>query len=370
MRRACLHPWTRRALATLGVTLVLALLIGPHLRGASLAPRASARTASGPLAMLRQPVPAAGGARPSGCLAAPLRRQSTQAAFPTPPFPVTTAGVELLDATTGRVLYRHQPMLRFQIASTTKVMTALLASEQGSLDRVVTIAPQDLPDPALNAAVVGFQPGQQYTVRQLLYGLALASGYDAAMAIARTVGGSVPAFIVQMNRRAQELGMHDTHFLNPAGYAVGVASGHYSTAQDMAVLMCIVAQHPDLVQIFGTIQHTLPATATHPAIVLDRTWGTTLPDAWVGAAPPDARAPVRNLQLPFQVLAVKKGCMDCDPADHQLSYVVLAHQGARRIVGAFVGTTQYYYDPHVGDMLPLLLWAFGDCGTAQARGFC
>jgi D-alanyl-D-alanine carboxypeptidase len=290
--------------------------------------------------------------------------------IPTPPFRVTTAGVEILDVSTGQVLYAHNPNLRFQVASTTKVMTALLADEHHALDQVVTIAPQDIPDPSLDAAVVGLKPGEQYTVRQLLYGMALASGYDAAMAVARAVGGTEANFVAMMNRRAQELGMNDTHFLNPVGYAFGVASGHYSTAHDMALLMRAFAAHPALVQIFGTIQYTIPANRTHPARPLNRTWGTTLPDSWVGAAPPDTSLPVRDLSLPFRVLAVKKGCIDCKPADYQLSYVLLAQQGTQIVAGAFVGTTQDYYHPNAGDMLPLLLWVFGDCGTPQAHGFC
>jgi hypothetical protein len=310
--------------------------------------------------LVLEPAPVAGAGRAG----------STGTVMPAPPFPVTTAGVELLDVSTGQVLYAHNPNLRFQVASTTKVMTALLADEHHALDRIVTIVPQDIPDPSLDAAVVGLKPGEQYTVRQLIYGMALASGYDAAMAVARAVGGTVANFVVMMNRRAQELGMHNTHFLNPVGYAFGVASGHYSTAHDLALLMRAFAAHPELVQIFGTIRYMIPATSTHPARYLDRTLGTTLPDSWVGAMPPDAAEPVYNLHLPFRVLAVKKGCMDCLPADHQISYVLLAQQGTRVIAGAFVGTTQNYYHPNVGDMLPLLLWVFGDCGTPAARGFC
>jgi len=340
---------TRSAVILIALAIILgALMVGQYVLHAHARPE---------LDLYAGPAPASASAR-------------TPTPEPQPPFPVTTSGVELLDVRTGQVMYAHNPDLRFQVASTTKVMTALLADEHHALGQVVTIVPQDIPDPTLDAAVVGFKPGQQYTVRQLLYGMALASGYDAAMAVARAVGGTEANFVAMMNQRAHQLGMDNTHFLNPVGYAFGVASGHYSTAHDLALLMRAFAAHSDLVQIFGTIEYTIPATATHPALVLNRTWGTTLPDSWVGAAPPDTSAPVRDLHLPFRVLAVKKGCMDCQPADRQISYVVLAQQGARIIAGAFVGTTQNYYHPEVGDMLPLLLWAFGDCGTDQARGFC
>lgn len=382
------HTADGRLFAALAVGLILLATLVPYVPGSTSLPgthahvvAAAARWAAGRsahAAALSQATTAQSACVRTPSIAAPLTSAAPDRGAldlrrpvpPSPPFPVTTAGVELLDADTGRVLYAHNPTLRFQIASTTKVMTALLAGERGTLDQVVTIEPQDIPDPSLNASVVGFKPGEQYTLRQLLYGLALESGYDAAMAIARTIGGSGASFVTLMNQRAQQLGMCDSHFINPAGYAFGVESGHYSTAQDMALLMGVVATHTDLVHIFGTIQYTIAATDTHPAFALNRTMGTTLPDAWVGAAPPDAGAPVRDLRLPFQVLAVKKGCMDCAPADRQLSYVLLAQQGSQRIAAAFVGTTQYYYDPHRGDMLPLLLWAFGDCGSAESRGFC
>lgn len=136
----------------------------------------------------------------------------------------------LLDAKTGRALYEKDADRRALIASTTKIMTGLLVCEQPDLDRVVTV-----PDCAVGVegSSMYLKKGEQLTLRELLYGMMLHSGNDAALALAVSVAGGEAAFVYQMNLRAQTLGLADTHFANPHGLDSGE---NYSTARDLARL--------------------------------------------------------------------------------------------------------------------------------------
>jgi D-alanyl-D-alanine carboxypeptidase (penicillin-binding protein 5/6) len=148
----------------------------------------------------------------------------------------------LVEYPSGRVLYQKESHARLAQASTTKIMTAVIAIEYGNLNDVVTIAPADV----VRGSSMGLKAGERQTLRNLLYGLMLPSGNDAAMAIARHLGTKVqlrfPAarrqepvsyFILMMNTRALQLGLKDTHFVNPHGLD---ARGHYSSAYDLASL--------------------------------------------------------------------------------------------------------------------------------------
>ena len=120
----------------------------------------------------------------------------------------------LIEKNTGRVLYRCNEETALPMASTTKVMTALLALEEGNLDDVVTVSRNafGVPGPSIYLS-----EGEKITLRDLLYGLMLASGNDAAVAIAEHIGGSVDAFCCRMTERAAELGCQNTVFLSPNG---------------------------------------------------------------------------------------------------------------------------------------------------------
>jgi D-alanyl-D-alanine carboxypeptidase (penicillin-binding protein 5/6) len=144
------------------------------------------------------------------------------------------------------------------MASTTKIMTALLALERGNLNQVVTVDVNaaDMPD----SSVMGLSPGERLTLRDLLYGLLLPSGNDAARQIARTIAGSEPAFVDLMNRRAAELGLADTHYANPHGLD---APGHYTSAADLAKLARIALRNPTFAQIVATQQKTVKGRATY-----------------------------------------------------------------------------------------------------------
>lgn len=143
----------------------------------------------------------------------------------------SAASAVLMDADSGRVLYESSARQRRLIASTTKLMTALVALESGHrLDEVVTIAPRWA---GAEGSSIYLKPGEQVRLETLLYGMLLRSGNDAALAVAGFCAGSVEAFVERMNRKAAELGMSDTHFENPNGLD---GEAHYSSAYDMALL--------------------------------------------------------------------------------------------------------------------------------------
>ena len=152
----------------------------------------------------------------------------------------------LLDAQTGRVLYEKQADKQSLIASTTKIMTALVVCEQTNvLDRVRI--PQEAV--GIEGSSMYLKAGEVMTVQELLYGMMLHSGNDAAVALAIYCGGTVEGFAELMNDKAHRLGMHNTHFVNPNGLD---APGHYSTARDMAKLAAYAMNNPIFAKTVST----------------------------------------------------------------------------------------------------------------------
>ena len=157
----------------------------------------------------------------------------------------------LMDVDSGRVLYEQNADARMRIASTTKILTALVAIEAGDLSRQVTVSRA-----AANTegSSMYLREGEQLRLETLLYGLLLCSGNDAAAAIAEAVGGSQQGFAAQMNRRAGELGMTGSSFANPSGLD---EENHYSTARDMARLACAAVKNETLMRIASTRSVTI-----------------------------------------------------------------------------------------------------------------
>ncbi len=143
---------------------------------------------------------------------------------------ISAVSAILIEAQTGTVLYEKNPDERRAMASTTKIMTALLTIEAGDPDREFTVDPLAI---RVEGTSMGLREGDRVSRRDLLYGILLPSGNDAANAAAVSVSGSIPAFVQLMNSRAQELGLYDTHFVTPSGLD---ADGHYTTARDLAKL--------------------------------------------------------------------------------------------------------------------------------------
>ena len=152
----------------------------------------------------------------------------------------------VMDGETGRILYEKDADSRSLIASTTKIMTALVVCEQCNvLDRM------RIPKEAvgIEGSSMYLQEGEVLTIQELLYGMMLHSGNDAAVALAIYCGGTVEGFAQLMNDKAHRLGLTGTHFENPNGLD---SPGHYSTARDLAVLTAYAMQNPIFVQTVST----------------------------------------------------------------------------------------------------------------------
>jgi D-alanyl-D-alanine carboxypeptidase (penicillin-binding protein 5/6) len=149
----------------------------------------------------------------------------------------------LLDARTGEVLTSHALARPLPIASTTKLMTAYVVLHELPLDRIVRAAPYH---PTYGESLLGLRAGQKISVRDLLYGLILRSGNDAAYDLARAAAGSEARFVGQMNRYAAALGLADTHYANPIGLD---QRGNHSSAGDLATLTRRLLRIPTFARI-------------------------------------------------------------------------------------------------------------------------
>lgn len=158
----------------------------------------------------------------------------------------------LMDSDSGRIIYEqniHKPKL---IASLTKIMTAIMALESEKLDNIVTVDETVLKSYGTNLYL---EVGEKISLRDLVYGLMLRSGNDAAMMIANYLSGSEEDFVVLMNQKANELGMHHTSFRNPHG--LDEETENYSTAYDMALLTKYAMTQDEYQKIVKTKKHTV-----------------------------------------------------------------------------------------------------------------
>jgi D-alanyl-D-alanine carboxypeptidase (penicillin-binding protein 5/6) len=157
----------------------------------------------------------------------------------TPPSTLTAKSVYLVNYDTGTVLYSKDAEKQMFPASITKIMTAILVAEKfhDNLDTVVTVTSDDVNAVPYGSSLMGtgLKAGEQITVRQLLYGLLLPSGNDAAIVLARVTAsdGKVATFVDEMNKKAKELGCKGTHYTNPHGFQ---DANHYSTAKDTFII--------------------------------------------------------------------------------------------------------------------------------------
>ena len=166
--------------------------------------------------------------------------------FSIPVDAVSAKSAILMDAATGRVLYEANADQKSLIASTTKIMTALIVCERCNvLDRM------RIPSAAvgIEGSSMYLQEGEILTIQELLYGLMLHSGNDAAVALAIYCGGTVEGFVQLMNDKARSLGMENSSFENPNGLDSGK---HYSTARDLAILSVYAMQNPIFAKIVST----------------------------------------------------------------------------------------------------------------------
>jgi D-alanyl-D-alanine carboxypeptidase (penicillin-binding protein 5/6) len=169
----------------------------------------------------------------------------------TPPPAVSAISAVVIEDSCGEVLFAKDPHRRLPPASITKIAAAIVAVEESDPDDVVTVNVDNFF--AGDGTVMGLETGMQVTMRDLLYGLLLPSGNDAAVAIARYVTGDVPSFVELMNAKVRDLGLQDTNFTNPHGLD---AAGHYSSAYDMAMLGRYAIRNPLIAEIVRTQNYT------------------------------------------------------------------------------------------------------------------
>jgi D-alanyl-D-alanine carboxypeptidase len=234
----------------------------------------------------------------------------------------------------GAVLHKVNGDVRRPPASLTKIATALVADDNAAFDELVNI---DVAGAEFSletdSTIMGLEPGQQLTMQDLLYGLLLPSGNDAAIQIAEHISGSVPRFVQLMNLKVDELGLENTHFANPHGLDDDEL---YTSAYDMALLGRELLKRPRLAEIVGSRQYQ---------------------PAWDGPA-------VGNLN---QLLGFYPGTLGVKTGYTPLAgqtIVAAAEQGGRRIIVSILGDQfDIYYD-----VSELLNWAFQEtepaCGPA------
>lgn len=168
----------------------------------------------------------------------------------------------LIDVTSGRVLYSEHGDRELPIASLTKIMTAIVAIEHGKLDEKVKVSPHAY---RKEGSSIYLQLGEEMSLENMLYGLMLRSGNDAATAIAEHVGGSEEGFVHLMNEQVRLLGLKHTQFQNPHGLD---AKGHYSSANDLAKMTAYALHHP----IFKEMVRTKIKKAPNPNDPWDYKW--------------------------------------------------------------------------------------------------
>jgi D-alanyl-D-alanine carboxypeptidase len=244
---------------------------------------------------------------------------------------VTGQTAAVIEEPCGALLYDHNAHQHRAPASLTKIATALVAVETADPSETVTVQVSGAElSASTDSTVMGLEPGQLISVRDLLYGLLLPSGNDAAIAIAQHVAGSAVAFASLMNGKATEMGLNDTQFTNPHGLD---DPGLYTSAFDIATLGRELLRQPLLAAIVRT--------------------GTYQPP-WDGPALWNSN---RLLQLYPESLGVKIGYTD----GAAQTIVAAAERDGRRLIVSVMGSTDVYQDA-----IALFEWAFADAPSACA----
>lgn len=199
----------------------------------------------------------------AGAVIAPACMPSVSAAAPASGTVSTHArAAALIDVESGRILYEYHGFDEMRIASLTKIMTAIVAIEEGNLQDIVKVGSRAV---GKEGSSIYLKLGEEMTLHNMLYGLMLRSGNDAATAIAEHVGGSEEGFVRLMNEKAEWLGLANTRFMNPHGLD---QEGHYSSAVDLAKLTAYALHNP----VFSEIVATRVKTAPNPNDPWDYKW--------------------------------------------------------------------------------------------------
>ena len=254
----------------------------------------------------------------------------------------------LVDRDTGYVLFEQGADEQRTPASITKILTALVVLENASLDDVVTVEEGDFEHVTAESTTAGLKAGDVLTVRDLLAGLLLPSGNDAAYVLARAVGGDWQTFVGMMNEKAASLGCTSTHFSDPCGLA---EDNHYTTARDLVTIFEAVMAYPAFQEIAGSSTWQMPATGDNPA----RTITTT--DLLL-----DPESPV---YMGDEIVAGKTGFT----YDAGKCLIVAAQRDGMNLVGVVLGGSDEEdadgVTPNYYDMRSLLAWGFGAWETGE-----
>lgn len=157
----------------------------------------------------------------------------------------------IMDVGSGRILYSKNMNEKLAMASTTKIMTTLVAIESGRLEEKLTVSRKAS---LTEGSSIYLREGEKHNVGDLLYAIMLRSGNDAAVAVAEHIGGSIEGFAALMNEKAQEIGADDTKFVNPHGLD---AEGHYTTARDLALITAYALKNPLFSDIVSSKKKTI-----------------------------------------------------------------------------------------------------------------
>lgn len=168
------------------------------------------------------------------------------------PLDVTGKSAILIEAETGKILYEKNAYDKRPPASTTKMMTLIVALEKGNLDDIVTVGEHAA---QTEGSTMWLSAGEQMKMLDLLYGIILVSGNDATVAVAEHIAGSVPKFAALMNEKAAAIGAKDTHFTNPNGLP---DDRHFTTAYDLAIIAAYGYKNPIFTSIVGTVNRKMP----------------------------------------------------------------------------------------------------------------
>jgi D-alanyl-D-alanine carboxypeptidase len=256
-----------------------------------------------------------------GAAAAPARQPAT------PPPEVNAASYAIVERSCGALIWGKQEHERLPPASLTKIVTALVVRDRLALDEAVES--EVSASKMRGSSVMGLEPGMRLSVTDLLYGLLLRSGNDAALVLARNAGGSTERFVEEMNQKAGELGLRDTHFTNPHGLD---NPGLYSSAFDMAQAGMAFLADPVLAGMSSTAEYA---------------------PAWSGPALRNGNKLLKRYEGAF---GVKTGYTE---AAHQ-TFVGAAHRDGRDVIVSLFGSKDRY-----ADAILLLDWAFANppaCG--------
>ncbi|MBR7101162.1 MAG: D-alanyl-D-alanine carboxypeptidase [Clostridia bacterium] len=190
--------------------------------------------------------------------------------------PVSAHHCALVEAETGDLVYEYDGNTKAPMASTTKIMTAVIALENGKLDKRVTI-PREAT--GIEGSSIYLKEGETLSLEELLYALMLESANDAATAIAIEIGGSVDNFVEMMNHKAKELGLFSTHFTNPHGLD---NEEHYTTACDLARLASYAMKNPVFEEIASTKKRIIPLSDDGSRVLINHNKLLRLYDGTIG----------------------------------------------------------------------------------------